>query len=407
MKVLIKGDTHFDLTTGSFNRNEEIKVAYKAIIDYAIKNDIKCFVDLGDEFDNRVIEDYSVPAFMVGQLSRLAKNDIEVIRVRGNHDYPRSKNEQTVGTMLDELLEVSKITKKRNVVDHTFVGDLLITTVGWIYPFAAGGKNINDYIERELFSISPYSVVEGRSENNPKRWIVCAHLNPPYVKAGEHETQIKFDGPSIPAGAFENFGSKFDAVFLGHIHNSSTTHEYGDKDIPCVFPGSIINTSFGDKGERGFVVYDSDIDETEYISLDELCEIKKMIVFEYHIDTKDTESVKKELNILASGMSLSGNTWRGDNSIVKYVITINGVSPTGINTSVLKKELIDLSYSMLNVAYVRSVEFKFDEDKKVVEQHKAKALLKAVTVEDKVTEYMKLYKPPSEDVVRKVVGRIK
>ena len=407
MKVLIKGDTHFDLTTGSFNRNEEIKVAYKAIIDYAIKNDIKCFVDLGDEFDNRVIEDYSVPAFIVGQLNRLKKNDIEIIRVRGNHDYPRSKKEQTVGTMLDELLEVSGITNKRNIIDHTRIGDLFITTVGWIYPFAAGGDEVGKYIENELFSISPYlgNGVAVPRENDPKRWIVCAHLNPPYVKAGEHETQIKFDGPSIPIGVFNGFG-EFDAVFLGHIHNSSTTHEYGDKDIPCVFPGSIINTSFGDKGERGFVVYDSDTSGIETVRLDALCEVKEMVVVEYMFKATDTESAKKEINTFVKEIVTQENL-AGDGSIVKYVITINGVSPTGINTSVLKKELISLSSSVLNVAYVRSVEFKFDEDKKVVEQHKAKALLKAVTVEDKVTEYMKLYKPPSEDVVRKVVGRIK
>lgn len=227
MKIILLGDTHFDVSNGSEDvYNQQIKVCKEQIFPFMEENNINTILQLGDFTDNRT---------KIGLLSQhnlkkdifevLKEKDWNLITLIGNHDiYYRNR--------LDVYsLEVFEKAYPNNL---TVYKEPTLTDFGLVVPWLA-----NDELKDKMNKLL---------------------LDKPEVVFGHFELKDFYVSKTFKAthGLDKNI-FKDSKVFSGHYHNKQS-----DSNIHYIGTPYQDNwSSYGEK--RGFYIYDTETKEAQFI----------------------------------------------------------------------------------------------------------------------------------------------
>lgn len=246
-EIIILGDVHLGARNGFIQVAEyQIKCANE-LLDYAVKNDIKTILQLGDLFDNRKNTDHRVLEMWKSKFfNRLAYFNIELITLLGNHDlfYKSTLDVNSPDLMLSEynnIKIINELTKMR-FFNQTFL------VCPWIID---------------------YSLVQEEIKNSD-----CDYF------AGHMEFAGFEMHKGIPSthGIESNDFSHFDTVFTGHFHTQS-------KKNNIFYIGNASELSWAEVDDpKGFHVFDCSTGKTKFIE-------NSTILFN-RIEYNDKEDVK-------------------------------------------------------------------------------------------------------------------
>lgn len=191
--------------------------AFKRLVDAAILHQVDFVILAGDLFD---LEDRSIRAQIIQrkEFERLAKEEIEVFIVHGNHDhlsgqingihYPKNVH------IFDSNVAVKRIETKDDVIVHLY---------GFSYP------------KRHVFErkIDDYHLLTGADYH-----IGILHGN----MEGVHE-----HGNYAPFHIEDLLAKNFNYWALGHIHKRTLLH----KEPPILYPGNTQGRNRKETGSKG------------------------------------------------------------------------------------------------------------------------------------------------------------
>ena len=79
------------------------------------------------------------------------------------------------------------------------------------------------------------------------------------------DTGFKLKSDRVTVDTF----SGYDVVMLGDIHRKQQLSSYNGKDMPTIwYPGSLIQNNFGENSSKGFLLWDLEKRDCEFIILE-------------------------------------------------------------------------------------------------------------------------------------------
>ncbi len=244
MKLIHAADIHIgmenygrlDPETGLSSRLQDFLKAFDKMVDYAIENKADFFIFSGDAFKTREPTPTHLREF-AKRIRRLAKADVEVVLLVGNHD---TGNAAGKANTLDiySALETEHVHVIREPQLLT-INNLQIVGVPWVSRAEFVG--IHDKL-KELF----------KEVNPAKPAIVMAHASVSGAKYGSERSVMMGGDFVLDKEVLDN--PKVSYVALGHIHQRQVIS--GTK-VPMVYSGSLERVDFGEaKEDKGFEVID-------------------------------------------------------------------------------------------------------------------------------------------------------
>jgi len=255
MKQIFTGDWHFGLrreeTIFDKTTNELILDSAMQILKYAIENKIKKINILGDIFHRSqpTAEDTD---YFARFLNACIDDGVAVTVLAGNHEaneYSKSalvplekfykKNNELI-----EIVNKNKFRVENNVnfiiVPHIHNKDL----EKGLTPI----EHLKEYVANNIIKDS-----ERKIKN-----VLLGHFHVAGSLTGSEERLIANSANTVD----DNYG--LDLIICGHIHK----HQWIEKN-KTIIPGSIIVNDFGEMADKkGFVVYDFDKFNYEFVELD-------------------------------------------------------------------------------------------------------------------------------------------
>ncbi|MDA0770733.1 MAG: exonuclease subunit SbcD [Chloroflexi bacterium] len=268
MRILHFADLHIgvenygrvDPETGLSTRLRDFLDTYDELVDYAIDNAVDLVLFCGDAYKSRDPSQTHQREF-AKRVARLARADIPVFLLVGNHDTPHIIGRATALEIFDTL-DVPNVhigdTLKTHVVP-TKDGPLQVVAVPWIRrsTFLAREETrslspdeINDLIQERL-SLA-ISTLAGRLDPNLPA-VLSGHVTVSESKTSSEQSMmlgrdhvLLNSNVALPV---------FDYVALGHIHR----HQELGKNPPVVYSGSLQRVDFGEeRDDKGFCIIDID-----------------------------------------------------------------------------------------------------------------------------------------------------
>lgn len=239
MRFLHLGDSHIGNVYKDYQRNEDIKDAFKQVIDAAINENVDFIVHSGDLFNegNPALSDL---LFVTDQLNRLRSTGIKIFIVPGSHDIGIGEEESII-----ELFDRNGLLVNLNAKRYVSFSGGEIALKGEVYrgAFICGVKGKRSRVEDEVFKKLK---IEQSNENCLIKIFIFHHT---ISTLGEKFKDL--DTESLPRG--------FDYYAAGHWHGHRDNIKY-DRGI-IQYPGS---TEYCDEKEivdnpnRGFYLVDFD-----------------------------------------------------------------------------------------------------------------------------------------------------
>lgn len=240
MRLLHLSDTHLGkqayhkVTPQGLNqREEDVLAAFARVIDKALELRPDVVLHSGDLFDTVRPTNRAVGQ-AVEQLLRLARADIPVVAIAGNHETPRLRETGSVFRILELFEGLRPVYKGPQVVR---VGDLAIHAI----PQAADEAEVRAHIEQA------HPLPEARFN------VLTAHVGVSGIKAF---TMGELNEHVVPTGALD---AAFDYIALGHYHDRTqvTSNAW--------YAGSTERMSFGEAGQpKGFLLADLAAGKVEF-----------------------------------------------------------------------------------------------------------------------------------------------
>ena len=238
MKFIHLGDSHIGNVYKDQQRNEDIKDAFRQVIDAAIENKVDFVIHSGDLFNEG---NPSLPAmlFVTDQLNRLRSAGIKLFIVPGSHDIGIGEEDSII-----ELFDRNDLLVNMNSKRYVSFLDEEINLKGELYKgaFICGVKGKRSRVEDEVFK-------KLKIEETPGSLIKIFIFHHTISELGEKFKDLDTD--SLPKG--------FDYYAAGHWHGHRDNIKY-DRGI-IQYPGS---TEYCDEKEivdnpnRGFYLIDFD-----------------------------------------------------------------------------------------------------------------------------------------------------
>jgi len=229
MKIIITADWHF----GYSGRLTDLINAFRSMISFCVKNEIKMIVMAGDLTHDREILSHDVSNAISMLLEEMNSNGIHMIAMVGNHDmFYRYK------------WKVSAI--RPFAKQFTYIDDVSYFELDgrkfWAIPF----------IEHEQFYMRVVNDINKQATNDD---ILITHIG---IASAKMNACFLVQNWSVVS--FED--TKFSKVFAGHFH---IHQKVGSKSW---YPGSPLPFRF-DEGlaEHGFIVYDTSSNKHVFIDL--------------------------------------------------------------------------------------------------------------------------------------------
>ena len=265
MKVIITGDWHYSAysSEGKVIQNYPEKLYYldrthRNICEYAIKNEIKYIIVLGDIYHTKSII-YTLAQDMLMNLVRNYRDKVHFIFLQGNHDLS-SRSEISSSTLEGFRSEPNVI-----VITET-------TTLPLKDLFGSHDS---------IFVPYTHNIVNEVKSNSGKNLFSHFGLNEGVLNSGiSVVSDIKL---SELKGKYEN-------VFIGHYHSPQ---EIIDNDIKLWYVGSSIQLDIGEKNEdKRFLVFNTINNTVESIPTQGY---KKL--YEYLITEENKQQVIEEAKL--------------------------------------------------------------------------------------------------------------
>ena len=231
-KIALITDTHFGARNDSQVFSDSMKTFYEDIFFPCLKeNNIKECIHLGDVFDRRKYINYkSLYDSRQFFFDPLAKNNINVLMIAGNHDvfYKTTNEVNSVSLLLNEYSNIK-----------TFDSPIEIT------KFNSGSFLLLPWICKENYDESMEAIKTTTSS------IMFGHLE---IDGFEAHPGYIHDG-----GFNKNIFNKFDMAFSGHFHHKSDNGT-------IYYLGNPYELTWQDyKDQRGFHIFDTETRELEFI----------------------------------------------------------------------------------------------------------------------------------------------
>lgn len=294
MKFVHMADMHFDAPFIELSSNKEILInrrlqqrkAFKDIVEYIKKNNIKYFFIAGDLYEQKYIQKSTIE--FINELFKSIP-DTKIFITPGNHD-PYIKNSFYNQFNWNENVHIftSRLEKiETNEVD--------------IY-----GYGFDDFYMKNTY--------DNINIDNPDKINILI-------------THGSLDSSKVEERLYNPLSSKilkdvgFDYIALGHVHKKSF-NDYKGQNI--VYPGSTFSMGFDELGDRGIIVGDVDKNKLEL----EFLKIDSKTFEEFNLDITDILS-KEELIENINKLELNTNSF--------YKIILTGKRNFEIDIMELKK----------------------------------------------------------------------
>lgn len=236
-KILITADIHFGIP----KRLNDILWALTTMREYAAKNDIGAVAILGDLFHDRVNTNIEVHNAVYKFLDETREMGQEWLCFPGNHDM-FLRNDWSINSLhpLSKVLTIIEDIKLIKLLGHRF----------WVVPF----------MNYESVYMGAIKKVEEKYKDGD---VLLTHV-------GVHNAVLN-ECFLIREWSIVNFDdSKFDRVFAGHFHcHQNVMGQTGRANV--WYPGSPVAFTFTEgTTEHGFIVYDTDTRDVEFVDSWEL-----------------------------------------------------------------------------------------------------------------------------------------
>ena len=263
-KFLIIGDPHFQEKNSVKVRDFINKICN---VISSKKEDLDAIVILGDLLHRHNIAEIDTLVLVDDFIDRISKDHHTYIIV-GNHDRPHHTN------YLDNKHAYNAYKKWKNITIVDTVKDITINDDRYIFvPYVDPGKFKEAMLET-LGEDNCMFLTNTEEDPNPPLTIFChqefkgAKMNKVVSKNGdEWEEDLPF-------------------VIAGHIHGEHWLSEN------IYYPGTPMQHTFGEKDNKGVVIYDTDNGDINKIDL----KMRKKITIK--VDVSDLEDNKKKREIL-------------------------------------------------------------------------------------------------------------
>jgi len=238
LKFLHLSDLHIGKTVNGFSMLHEQRHVFEQIIKYIDSECPKVVLIAGDVYD-RAIPSIEAVQIFDDFLTIIAKKNVGVILISGNHDSP------------ERLNFASRLLSERNLyLCGLFDGKLNSVTLSdeygelnfWMLPFVkpSGIRSMFTETEIDTYTDAIRLILESANIDYTKRNILLSHQF--YISSGitpiRSESEINSIGglDAVDAGLL----SKFDYVALGHLHSPQSIGNNGH------YCGSPIKYSFSE-----------------------------------------------------------------------------------------------------------------------------------------------------------------
>jgi len=293
-KSIIFSDVHIGNISDSWieENGKEFKVneTFKQldfIIDYAIRNKIKKIFHLGDIYNSK----RPAPMYekmLIERLNKLEKNEIATRLILGNHTSSNS-SESALAPISKIDYEYIKAIEKIDTEDN----NLATTGIVYLYIPHIVQRIVNEYNKLGEVAVDIDGYLKAKIKQCLTRYknnkvIIMGHMQWKGVVVGSEETLLEGGINIFPEVDKKNILR----IFLGHIHKYQML-KWGKIEI--VYPGSIVRCNFSERNEdKGFIVYDEDTDDWDFIELDTVKykQIKINLVDKDVVDLNE-EKIKK------------------------------------------------------------------------------------------------------------------
>lgn len=320
MKFLHVGDTHIGNVYKSDGRNEDIKDAFRQVIDAAIKEKVDFIVHAGDLF-NEGNPSLDSLLFATDQLNRLKEAGIKMFIVPGSHDVGIGEEDSIL-----ELFHRNGLLINLNSKDYLSKHDDSVHLKGETYKnaFICGVQGKRSRVESEIFK-------KLKIDTDKNAWIRIFIFHHTISALGEQFKDLDTD--SLPKG--------FDYYAAGHWHGHKDDIPYDGGVIQ--YPGS---TEYCDEKEivdnpnRGYYIIEyneTGLGQIKY----ELLRTREKEVLQISADGKTPKDVDAAVR-----SKLKNND--GKILVIKFSGKLDGKSGE-LELSKLKKDAMSLGYSYISI----------------------------------------------------------
>jgi exonuclease SbcD len=256
IRFLHTADIHFgvenygtiDQKTGLHTRLIDFKNSFNFMVDYAIKEDLDCFIFAGDAYKNS----FPTPTqqrVMIKLFLKLLNNNIPVVIVVGNHDH---QGNSIKAHALDVFYHIKHplclvFSKPGLSVIHTKNGPMQIIGIPWPFPAViAKGKKINSDAVKN-YVLEQIDLCK-QSLNNEWSTVLVAHLT---MKTGVFSGSEKalLEGRDPLFSVNDLLDERINYIALGHLHKYQYINEKQIDQNPIVYSGSPDRIDFGEKND--------------------------------------------------------------------------------------------------------------------------------------------------------------
>lgn len=256
MKLLHTADIHIgmvnysklDPETGLESRLLDFFKTFDYIVDRAIEEKVDAFIFAGDAYKTRDPSPTQQRGFGE-RITRLAKAQIPVVMVVGNHDTPNAEGKANTLDIYSALeipnVWVSRKPEFLNI--PTKSGNLQVITAPWLHKsdFKTLGNKLNSMYEK----INPNPPAGPGSIGVGGPAILVGHLEVSGASMGSEKGLALVNDAAIPLSLLTD--RRLDYVALGHIHK----HQVLNEKPPVVYCSSPERIDFSEeKEERGFMM---------------------------------------------------------------------------------------------------------------------------------------------------------
>ena len=270
MKIIHFADLHLgvetygrpDPSTGLSSRLLDFLAAFDDLVSYAITNHVDLVLFCGDAYKSREPTPTQQREF-AKRINRLAKSDIPVFLLTGNHDLPNAFGRATATEIFDTLAINRVYVASRPDIYRipTPSGLVQIVSLPWLRRSALLSKEetknlspsqINERLEQVLANIiSAYA----QKLDPALPAILAAHVWVVGAKVGSEAAMTIGQEHTLMTSSIAH--PAFDYIALGHIHRRQVLHE----NPPVVYAGSLERLNFSEEADdKGFYVIDLEPD---------------------------------------------------------------------------------------------------------------------------------------------------
>jgi exonuclease SbcD len=264
MKILHFADLHLgidnygspDARTGLSTRVGDFLAAFDRIIERAIDEQVDAVLFAGDAFKNRD-PNPTLQREFGRRISRLAKAEIPIVLLVGNHDLPGTTSRATA-TDIYTVLEIPNVIVSRQIEllrIPTRSGPLQVVTVPWVARSLMLAVDLyrgvaDDELDLQIAQAISDQLRQYVTQLDPAEpAVLLGHLSVQGAEFG-HERSIML-GRDVTVGTDDLHVETFDYVALGHIHRHQRVREFP----PVVYAGSPERVDFGEEREtKGYVL---------------------------------------------------------------------------------------------------------------------------------------------------------